>query len=272
MLLALLLFVALGAQAQTLTINAHTAEVSSSQRNLIYPVQSLYFTYHSGTGQFTAAQVDNRNVVFRSDITNVVTVAGDTTAAQRLATLKATHLLAVKGTTTTLLPKQSVQVLYTASGKALEVQALNARNVPALWAGHADSLKFTASDTTTALRLTALRRLNAPAGDAVPTAATGAAAGGGSPTVALIGGANAGRITLTTGSSPTTTGVLATITLPRPYPNGCFVSLTAANATTGAQMTRVFVTSTTGTFVLNASGTALTAATEYVWNYQVTGY
>jgi len=268
---ALLALVGWNLTAQTLTINAHTAEVSSSQRNDIYPLEALYFTYNSTTGVFTANRVDNRNSVFSSDVTNV-TSTGDTTAAMKIATLTGSHLKAVKGAVTTLLPKTGVNVLYKSSGKALEIQALGARNSVPLWAGHADSVKFTTADSTTTLRLAALRKINSPSGDALPTVAVGAAAGSGSPTVTLVGGATAGRITLTTGTSPTTTGVLCTVTLPTKHPTGCFVTLTAADADAGAHIARVFVTSTTTTFVLNASGTALTQATEYIFNYQVTGY
>lgn len=257
--------------AQTLTINAHTAEVSSSQRNDLYPLEALYFTYNSASGVFTASRIDNRNSVFTSDVTNVVS-AGDADAAAKIATITGTHLKAVKGTVTTLIPKAGVNALYKSSGKVLELQALGASKVPPIWSGHADSLKFTAADSTTALRLAALRKINAPGGDAVPTAAVGAAAGTGSPTATLVGGASAGRITLTTGTSPTTTGVLATITLPVKHPTGCFVTLTAGDADAAAHVARVFVTGTTTTFVLNASGTALSAATEYILNYQVTGY
>ena len=257
--------------AQTLTINAHTAEVSSSQKNDIYPLEALYFSYNSATGVFTANRVDNRNAVFTSDVTNV-TSTGDTTAAMKIATLTGSHLKAIKGTITTLVPKRGVSVLYKSSGKGLEIQAVGASKLPPIWAGHADSVKFSAADSTTTLRLAALRKINAPSGDAVPTAAVGAAAGTGSPTVTLVGGAAAGRITLTTGTSPTTTGVLATITLPVKHPTGCFVTLTPADSDAAAHVARVFVTSTTTTFVLNASGTALSAATEYIFNYQVSGY
>jgi hypothetical protein len=216
-------------------------------------------------------QVDTRNTVFTGDVTNVSST-GDTSAAMILTTLSGTHLRAVKGPVTTLIPKSAIQVLYKSSGKGIEFQSFGARNTVPLWAGHADSVKFTVADSTTALRLAALRRINAPSGDARPTAVVGAAAGTGSPSVAIVGGATAGRITLTTGTSPTTTGVLCTVTLPTKFPTGCFVTLTAADSDAGAHIARVFVTDTANTFVLNASGTALTAATEYVFNYSVTGY
>lgn len=260
--------------AQTLTINAHTAEVSSSQKNNLYPLNTLYFVYNSADGTFDARQVDNRNSVFKADVTSV-TISGASTTALKLAFISNSHAKAISGTYTTLFPKNEVNILYKSSDKKVEVRNRNNGKETPIWTGHVDSIKTGTTDSTTALRLTAMRKFNAfrqvIAGGITPTVAAGAAAGS-SPTVTVAGTAVAGAISLTTGTTAVSTGVLCTVTLPSAFPNGCYVQLTPANATTAVQIARVFVSSTASTIVLNASGTALSDATAYVWHYQITGY
>lgn len=276
--LSLLFAFSVSTTAQTLTINAHTAEVSSSQKNFFFPLNALYFTYNSTSGKFEAKEVISRNSVFASDVTNV-TISGASTTDQKIAFIENTHVKALFGTTTTLLPKNDVSFQYKVSGKKVEVYGLENRKEPPLWTGNADSLKTGSVDSTTALRLTAIRAYNLAkarvsqvlSGGEAPAIAAGAASGS-SPTVALAGNSVAGKITLTTGTTAVSTGVLATITLPVSFPTGCFVTLTPGNATTAVQVARMFATTTAGTFVLNASGTALSDSTPYIWYYQVTGY
>lgn len=276
--LSLLFAISATAPAQTLTMNSHTAEVSSSQKNFFFPLNALYFEYNSTSGKFEAKEVISRNSVFASDVTNV-SISGASSTDEKIEYLENTHVKAITGDRITLLPKNSVSYQYKSSGKRLEVFGLENRKEPPLWAGNADSLKTSFTDTTTALRLVAIRAYNLAksrvsqviSGGTAPTAAAGAAAGS-SPTVAIVGNSVAGKITLTTGTSATTTGVLANIDLPVEFPTGCFVTLTPGNAITAVQVARMFATTTAGSFVLNASGTALSDSTPYVWFYQVTGY
>lgn len=277
--LSLLFAFSVSTTAQTLTINAHTAEVYSSQKNFFFPINALYFTYNSTSGKFEAKEVISRNTVFSSDVTNVE-VDGDDSTDIVLAFIRNTHVKAVLGTTSTFLPKKGSSFQYKSSNSKLEVYGLENRKEPALWAGHIDSLKISDDDDDTNDRLSAIREYNDLTqarvsqiytdGDS-PDVAAGAAAGA-SPSVSLTGTGVAGKITLTTGTTAVSTGVLATITLPVTFPNGCFVTLTPGNATTAVQVARMFATTTAGTFVLNASGTALSDSTPYIWYYQVTGY
>ena len=109
---------------------------------------------------------------------------------------------------------------------------------------------------------------------APPTIAAGAGAGS-SPTVAISGTDRAGYITVTSGTLPTLSAIIATITYAVAYttiPNA--VLLTAANSNaallSGANM--VFINQAglaTGTFAITAGTTALTPATIYQWYYEV---
>lgn len=110
----------------------------------------------------------------------------------------------------------------------------------------------------------------AGAGNA-PTIAAGTGAGT-SPTVSIVGTDTAGRITITTGTTPTANATIATITFAGgAYGTAPYVSLTPSNqpaaALSGANMP--FPTSSTTTFVLTAGTTALTAATTYTFNYLI---
>lgn len=104
-----------------------------------------------------------------------------------------------------------------------------------------------------------------------PTIAAGTGAGT-SPTVSIVGTDTAGRITITTGTSPAANATIATITFAGgAYGSAPYVSLTPSNqpaaALSGANMP--FPSSTTTTFVLTSGTTALTAATTYTFNYLI---
>jgi hypothetical protein len=107
-----------------------------------------------------------------------------------------------------------------------------------------------------------------------PTVAAGAGAGS-SPTVTLATGSKdlVGKISVVAGTTPTASGIIATVTLNLPCPNGCFVQLTPANAAAEAILTAAFVSSETATaFQISAGTTALVSTTTYLWNYQVTAW
>lgn len=206
--------------AQTLTITAGSAEVASSGvKNHLYALEDLYFQYNKNTEVFEARLVENRSSVYKANI-STVTISGASSAAQKLAWLENTHLRANTAQFNNLVPKTGIAVRYNVSGKATSLYGRYAKGETPLWTGHADSIKTAATDTTTALRLTALRKIVRGAtpilvGNNVNTAtiAAGAAAGSGA-TVAITGNQLSGEITVNTGSSTTTTGVLATVTLP----------------------------------------------------------
>lgn len=106
-----------------------------------------------------------------------------------------------------------------------------------------------------------------------PGIAAGAGAGTG-PTLAIAGTNEGGIITLTTGTLPGASGIIATITLTNAFPTNCAIALTAANALTAALSgtSMVFVTEGTGSWTFTSGTVALTAATAYKWHYQVIGY
>jgi hypothetical protein len=110
-----------------------------------------------------------------------------------------------------------------------------------------------------------------------PTIAASPGAGT-SPTVSLVNGSDqAGLITLTTGTSPAASSVVATLTFGLTFflvPRS--VILTPANAATSALSGagQVWANSagvTTTQFTLNSGTTPLAASTAYAWWYQVMG-
>lgn len=277
--LSIFLFAALALQLQatTLTINAVTAEVvtTSFKVRTFYNTGDLILIYNSTTGGFEAQLAKSRSKVFGAVIDSV-TITGASTAAQKLAKLR---LWLLEATTTNgyrvFVGRNDLYWNYTASTNVLRLN--RAGNDQPLWFGHIDSLQVSgvsgASNKLAWLRVSAFRPFStgALAGGESATIAAGAAAGS-SPTISIVGNGVAGEITLTTGSSTTTTGVICTVTLPITAANGTRVVLTPSNDNAGAGISRVFATTTTSTFVLNASGTALTAATAYKWFYRVEQY
>jgi len=276
-LAALLLCISLS--AQTLTLTAGMAEVAGTAKTQLYPLNDLYFIYNSSTGGFEARTVEGRLVVYAANI-STVTISGASTAAQKITYIENTHVRANTGVYQVFVPRNGVAVRYRSGDKRVDLLGRFSDGVNPLWYGHIDSVKTASTDTTSALRLTALR-LAVRSGQTsllvgnntkAATIAAGAAAGA-SPTLSITGNGLSGEITINTGSTTTTTGVIATITLPVAFPNGCRVALTPSSDVAAAGITRVFVTTTASTFVLNASGTALTASTNgYKYFYTVTGF
>jgi hypothetical protein len=107
-----------------------------------------------------------------------------------------------------------------------------------------------------------------------PTIAAGTGAGT-SPTVSLSRATDlAGVINVTTGTLPTLSATVATITFNTAYGAAPKVILTSANANSAALngVNMVYIddaNTTTGVFVITAGTTALTASTAYKWYYQV---
>lgn len=278
-LFALCLFafaLAFTAQAQTLTLGPTSVEVitSGAKTRAFYPLDETVISVV--TPVVTVKDAVTGSILFTGD-TSLVTITGVTLWSSKLTKLRAWMQEATTtGGTRYFVPKRGVHYLYRLSNN--NVSAIYYRGNTLLMTTHLDSLKITGV-TGVSNKLAHIRgkifmdqnRDNLDVGEA-PTIAAGAAAGS-SPTIAIAGGPLRGKITLTTGSSTTTTGVLFTVTLPVTYPNGVIPAITAADADSGAHAARWFADSAAGnTFTLNASGTALTAATQYVWYYSVGGY
>jgi hypothetical protein len=107
-----------------------------------------------------------------------------------------------------------------------------------------------------------------------PTIVAGAGAGSG-PTVSITGDDVAGIISVTTGSTPTASATVATITFAVALLTGAHVILqpTGANAR-GLTYLQVYcddANTTTAHFVLSVGSSALTGATAYTWLYHVVG-
>jgi hypothetical protein len=106
-----------------------------------------------------------------------------------------------------------------------------------------------------------------------PTIAAGTGAGT-TPTLVVTNATDmSGIVDVTTGTTPAgTNSTIATITFNTAYgaaPNVIISPNNANAAGLAAALTMVYVTSTTTTFVITSGTTALTAATQYKWFYQV---
>jgi hypothetical protein len=110
-------------------------------------------------------------------------------------------------------------------------------------------------------------------GGTTPSIAGGTGAGT-SPTVGIAGANSGGVITITTGTTPGSSSVVATVTFLSPFPNGSSVVLYPGNAATAllSGTSMVYTTGGTTTFTLTSGTVALVAATQYIWNYHVIGY
>lgn len=104
----------------------------------------------------------------------------------------------------------------------------------------------------------------------VNTIAAGPGAGTG-PTIAIVNGPNCGRITLTTGTSPTLNGTLATVTYANAFPTDSFVTFSAVDAGAAGVVANVRCSGSASGFVMKNVGAALAAATTYTWEFQYNG-
>lgn len=263
------------AQAQTAALTPTSLEVigASGVTRSFYDLDEVYLKYKTGT--VTIYEAATGTQLFTGD-TTAFTVTGATIWSARAAKLGNwyQHVTKTDGYRY-WIPKRGVQVVYKTSDTS--VKLVHGVTKKLLIQTALDSVKISGV-TTVANILTYLRGQYFQEGnrDAMglpntPTIAAGAAAGS-SPTVAVVGSGTAGKITLTTGTTATTTGVLCTVTLPVTYPTGTFVTITAGDADAAVHVARWFATSTASTIVLNASGTALSDATAYVFYYKVEGY
>ena len=107
-------------------------------------------------------------------------------------------------------------------------------------------------------------------GGSAPTISVGTGAGT-SPTVSISGTDLAFKITLTTGTLPTASATVCTVTFNTAYTASPHPHLTpaSANAALLSGVTMVWPSATTTTYALNSGTTGLTAATTYVWECDV---
>lgn len=274
-LFILLALVATFTQAQTIAITPSSVEViqSSSATRAFYDLDDVYLKYKTGT--VTLYEAATGVQLFSGD-TTAVSVTGASHWTAKAAKLtnwfqNATHTNGYSY----WIPKRGVQLVYKTSDTS--VKLLHGTTKKLLLATALDSVKISGVTTVTNI-LTYLRgqyflegsrdRLSLPN---TPTVAAGAAAGS-SPTVAVAGTGTDFKVTLTTGTTALNSGALFTVTLPVTYPTGTIVTVTNADADSAAHAVRVFTTSTVSTVVLNATATALSDATQYVWNFHVSGY
>jgi len=264
------------AQAQTVAITSTSVEVitSNAVTRTFYDLDDVYLAYKAG--KFTIYDANSGTQLFYGD-TSEVSVAGAT-----IYTAKATKLARwYQSCTHTngyryFMPRRHVAYLYRGSTSA--IRFLNKENKRTLLDTHVDSVTV-AGVTGASAKLTWLRNQaflegnrNSASLPELATVAAGAAAGA-SPTITMTSTtANEFQVTLTTGSSTTSTGVLFTITLPNTYLVAGIPFVSQGDADSAGHLGRVFPTATTTTFVLNATGTALTAGgTEYVFNCRYNG-
>lgn len=105
-----------------------------------------------------------------------------------------------------------------------------------------------------------------------PGSAGGTGAGT-SPTITVAGTDQDGVITVTTGTTPSASATIVTITYAVAFPTNSFPTLTPANALTAALsgIGMVFSTGSTTNFIITSGTTALTGATTYKWYYHAGG-
>jgi hypothetical protein len=261
--------------AQTAAITPTSLEViqPSGASRAFYDLDDVYLRYKTGSIQIYDAASGTQ--LFTGDTSEVsVTSASHWGAKAAKLTLWYQHCTTTGGYRY-WLPKRSTNVVYKGSDSSVKLVHKVTKNT--MLSTAIDSVKISGVTTATNI-LTYLRgqfflegnrdRAGLPN---TPTVATGAAAGS-SPTATIVGTGTDFRVTLTTGTTATNSGVLFTVTLPVTYPTGTIVTVTNGDSDSAAHAVRVFTTSTTSTVVLNATATALSDGTAYIWNFHVAGY
>lgn len=261
-------------KAQTISITSTSLELiaPNAVTRTFYDLDQVYLAYKAG--KVSVFDSESGTQLFLGDTSEVSVTSAN------IWTAKATRLARwYQSTTHTngyryFMPRRGVQYLFRGATNA--IRFLNYENKRTLLETHIDSVTVAGVSGSSA-KLTWLRNQAFLEGNrnqrSLPEAVTvsaGAAAGTG-PTIAVTGTANDFQVTLTTGSSPTTTGVLFTVTLPNTYLTAGIPSVSAGDEDASAHITRVFATATTTTYVLSANGTALAAATQYVFNCRYAG-
>lgn len=263
------------AQAQTAAITPSSVEIitASAATRSFYDLDAVFIRYKAATVEIYDAAKGTR--LFSGD-TSEVTITNAThwgAKAARLTELYQ-HVTNTSGYRY-WIPKRSVNFVYKGSTTAVKIVNDVTKNL--ILDTPIDSVKISGVTGASSL-LTYLRGKYFLEGERdrlsigqTPTIAAGAAAGS-SPTIAIAGTATDFKVTLTTGTTATNSGVLATVTLPVTYPTGVIATVTNGDSDSAAHTVRVFTSTTTSTVVLNATATALSDATQYVWYVHVAGY
>ena len=108
---------------------------------------------------------------------------------------------------------------------------------------------------------------------ATPTVSLGTGAGT-SPSYTISGNGLSGKITITTGTTPSgSNATIATVTYPSSFPGNSFPSLTPGNAAAAqlAGTTMIYVNGAASGFTVVSGTSGLTASVTYVWYYSVSG-
>lgn len=266
---------ATAANTQTIAITPSSLEVitAGAASRAFYDLDDVFLRYKSG--KVTVYDAASGRQLFYGDTSEVsVTGASHWGAKAAKFTTWYQHCTTTGGYRY-WLPKRNVNVIY--KGGDTSVKLVNAVTKNLMLETAIDSVKISGVTGASAM-LTYLRgqyylegdrdRLSLPS---TPTIAAGAAAGS-SPTIAVAGTGTDFKITLTTGTTALNSGVLATVTLPVTYPTGVIATITNGDSDSAAHAVRVFTTTTASTVVLNATATALSDATQYVWYVHVAGY
>jgi hypothetical protein len=267
--------VAFAATAQTVSITSTSLELigASAATRTLYDLDNTFITYKAG--KVVVYENATLNQLFSGD-TSEVSVTSATHWGAKAAKLARWYQSA--GTTTGFryfIPRRLTNYVYNGSTHATKV--VDALTKKVLVNTHVDSIHVSGVSGVSS-KLTWLRnqaflegaRNNYGFPD-LATIATGSAAGTGA-TATLVGNGQGWTVTLTTGTTATNSGVLFTLTLPTTFPTGCVPDVDAGDPDAASHRVRYFTTATASTIVLNATGTALTDATAYVFHVKGTGY
>ncbi len=105
-------------------------------------------------------------------------------------------------------------------------------------------------------------------GTPVATVGVGAGTGG---TLSLVGVDHFGLISVNTGSSGASAGIVVTLTWSTPFANQASCTITPANGTTAGTVADIYVVSAINNWsIVTTSG--LSTSTSYQWNYICNGY
>lgn len=164
------------------------------------------------------------------------------------------------------------KTLYVGTGTSIAGTATFTGSISST--GTTDSTSNVTGTITTAGGLGVAKTITAlhySSGGTAPAGVVGVGAGTSPSAVTISGHDTAGNVSVTTGTLPTASGTVLTVTFGTAYGSAPHVVLYPANAATAllSGVSMVYVTSTTGTFVITAGTTGLTAATTYSWEYHV---
>lgn len=159
---------------------------------------------------------------------------------------------------------------FTVAGKTGANYTTTGYAVYASATGDGTNYDFYAASTNPSYFTGPIRVLHVVGNSGSPVITAGAGAGG-SPTVFVSGTDLAGIVLVTTGTTPTASAVVATITFSIAYLNNTFIQLSpaGANAALLTGVTAVYPSGATTNFTINSGPTGLTPGTAYIWYYSV---